>query len=247
MRILITEYIPQEQAFLERPLEEQFFLALKAFEGLEGVHATTYGHSHNVEQMLGMWTSATYYAELGNHLRQATDSAVARTLEQAQQLLRQHHEIVDRYGNFLTHWDLVPHNLRVRGHSIYLLDHSSLRFGNRYEGWARFINFMALYNPALESALVSYVEDNRGADQALALKIMRLYRLAELVWYYSRTLDSAEGNLRQLNQARVSFWASVFDAVLAGHAVAPATVEAYCAQRDSLRDQAERERQVGLH
>ncbi len=251
LRLLVTEFIEQSSTFLARPLEEQFFLALKAFEGLEGVHATTYGHRRDVRSTLGMWSSGTYLAELGSRRRElgglGGDQLVAASLDVACRALEESRDVVDRYSGFLTHWDLVPHNLRVSGHGIYLLDHSALRFGCRYEGWARFINFMALYNPPLEVALVRYVAENRGPDHSRALRAMRLYRLAELALYYRRTLHEAEGSLGQLNQLRVSFWVAVQRAIVDGQQVNPTTVGTYRAERDALRAEDERIRQAELH
>ena len=251
LRILVTEFIEQTSTFLARPLQEQFFLVLKAFEGLEGVHATTFGHRHDVQRALGLWTTRSYRDDLADHRQELQrlggDAMMDSYIVRADKQLEQHRELVDRYASFLTHWDLVPHNFRVRGHDLYLLDHSALRFGCRYDGWARFINFMALYNPELERALVAYVADNRGSDHAQALKTMRLYRLAELIWHYRKTLALAEDNLRILNNSRIAFWAQVFDAVEADGSLAEATLQAYRVERDALRDPTEQRRQGGLH
>lgn len=250
MRVVATEFIEQSSTFLSRPVEEQLFLALKAFEGLEGVHATTYGHRHDVQRTLGIWTAETYRREVAQHLRQLSGEGslpLGQRLEATIGRLAADREVVDLYGSFLTHWDLVPHNLRVRGHDLYLLDHSALRFGSKHEGWARFTNFMALYNPALEAALVGYVAANRGQLEARSLRAMRLYRAIELAWYYWQTLPDARGDLQTLNQRRVELWLHVFDAVAEGRQPDPGYLAAYRAQRDALRDEAELRRQRNLH
>lgn len=250
--VLVTAFVEQERPFLSRPLAEQFFFALKAFEGQEGAHGTTFGHVYSIRRAFGLWNAARYRATLARYLGDVAsfpglDGQVARTLAQGYELLEASAEIVERYSGFLTHWDFVPHNFRVRGHDLYLLDHSSIRFGSKYEGWARFVNFMSLYNPALEGALVGYVSANRGAAELLALKLMRVYRLAELVWHYVGTLRAAEGNLRTLNQLRVGFWAEALRVVLADRTLASSTIEAYRGERDRLREDDEKLRQVDLH
>ena len=156
-------------------------------------------------------------------------------------------ETIDIYSNFLTHWDFVPHNFRVRNHEIYLLDHAALRFGNKYESWARFINFMTLYNEKLEQALLDYVKDNRGKSEYLALRLMRVFRLVEIIWYYASTLANAVGDLHTLNQQRIIFWTKVLESVLADQPVSRNIVEEYKRIRDSLRSPEEKERQKKLH
>ncbi|HEY5383406.1 MAG TPA: hypothetical protein VIJ88_02535, partial [Candidatus Paceibacterota bacterium] len=130
---------------------------------------------------------------------------------------------------------------------LYLLDHTSIRFGNKYESWARFINFMELYNPPLAHALVQYVRDNRTQEELLALKIMRVYRLVELIRYYATWLSKTEGSVRLLAQERITFWSEVFQCVLDDREVPAEIVESYKQKRDTLRSEEEKKRQVGLH
>ena len=239
--VLVTEFVEQDSAFLERPVEEKFELALGAFKAQEGAHAATYEHARAIKGTFGEMRAKEYVAKLREYAREAggLDAALAFVEENAATL--------EQYCGFLTHWDFMPQNIRVRDGKIYLLDHSSLRFGSKYEGWARFINFMELYNPPLARALVRYVQDNRAPEESLALKAMRAYRLAELIRYYDGWLGRTEGNLRELAQARIVFWKSVLDAVLADKEVAPELVEAYKKTRDTLRSEEEKERQKGLH
>ena len=56
----VTAYIPQDEIFVTRPLEEQFFLALRAFEAQETFHATTYAHSKEIKKHFAVYTPATY-------------------------------------------------------------------------------------------------------------------------------------------------------------------------------------------
>ncbi len=141
----------------------------------------------------------------------------------------------------------MPHNIRIVGDDIYLLDHSSLRFGNKYEGWARFLNFMALYNPPLEQALLQYVRENRSSEESESLQCMRVYRLGEIIWYYVSTLAKSSGDLRVLNEKRVAFWTNVLEAILENKPVPEDVLTEYKRTRDSLRTPEERQRQIGLH
>lgn len=239
--ILVTEFVTQDTAFLERPIDEQFRLALAAFKAQEGAHATTYEHARTIKGTFGEMRSGNYLEKLREYVRETSG------LDAALAFAEKHKETLEQYCGFLTHWDFTPQNIRVHNGQIYLLDHSSLRFGNKYEGWARFINFMELYNPALARALVQYVKLNRTQEESLALKIMRAYRLAELVRYYSGWLPRTDGSLHELAEARISFWKNVLQAVLDDKDVSPALVEEYKKTRDSLRSEEEKERQKGLH
>lgn len=249
--ISIQKFIDQEAQFLARPLKEQFSLALKAFKAQEGAHATTYGHERLIGAVFGAMRPVDYLRHFApfkaNIERTAPALVQVELLTEAQQLLESHCETIERYGNFLTHTDFVPHNIRVKDGDIYLLDHSSLRFGNKYEGWARFINFMTLYNPPLAEALIEYVRLNRAPEEALALKLMRVYRLGEIIWYYANTLNKCTGDLCALNTERVRFWTHVLEAVLADRPLAPEVLEAYRRTRDRLRTPEEKVRQKDLH
>lgn len=249
--ISIQKFIDQESPFLARPLKEQFALALSAFKAQEGAHATTYGHKRLIGAVFGALRPTDYlrhFASFTADIERAAPGLVERELlAEAQKLLESHSETIERYGNFLTHTDFVPHNIRVQGGNIYLLDHSSLRFGNKYEGWARFINFMTLYNPPLSEALIEYVRLNRAPEEVLALQLMRVYRLGEIIWYYANTLNKCTGDLCTLNTERVRFWTRVLEAVLANRPLAPEVLEAYRHTRDRLRSAEEKRRQEGLH
>ncbi|MEN9389990.1 MAG: hypothetical protein RLZZ283_90 [Candidatus Parcubacteria bacterium] len=249
--IVVTEFIEQACTFLERPLKEQFAFALSAFKAQESAHATTYTHVQEISRVVAPIDSSGYHTLFADFVSNIRAAKVApeliETLEAALGVLSRHATTIDRYGNFLVHVDFVPHNIRIRDGAIYLLDHSSIRFGNKYEGWARFINFMVLYNPPLADALIEYVRLNRGEEEVLALKLMRVFRLGEILWYYTRTLNSVEGNLKLLNAARVRFWAEVLVSVLNDSALPSSVREAYIQERDQLRSDDEKKRQIGLH
>ena len=249
--VSIQTFIEQESTFLARPLKEQFALALSAFKAQEGAHATTYGHERLIGTTFGTMRAGSYIERFAtwedNILRAAPELVPAKLLGKVAQALRAHEELIEQYCGFLTHTDFVPHNIRVRDGKIYLLDHSSLRFGNKYEGWARFVNFMALYNPPLADALVEYVRLNRTPEELLSLKLMRLYRLGEIIWYYTNTLDKCGDDLRLLNTERVRFWTRVLEAVLRDEPVPQEILENYRTKRDALRSPEEKVRQKDLH
>ena len=248
----IQKFIDQSQTFLERTLEEQCTFALHAFKAQESAHATTAKHRTLIKRMYGIRTAKvylhtfqTFIANIG--IAQPKNALLGRLLDEALDTLRQNKGTIEQYSGFLTHTDFVPHNIRIHGDTIYLLDHSSLTFGNKYEGWARFLNFMTLYNPALEEALINYVKDNRTPEESVALRMMRIYRLGEIIWYYIQTLEKSTGNLYRLNSARITFWSTVLGHILRSERVPSHVLTDYKNTRDVLRSDDEKKRQQNLH
>jgi len=250
--ISIQEFIEQDSTFLERPLKEQFNLALGAFKAQEGARATTYEHYKQIEKIFDHKDSGDYIQSFQefkeNILKDIPDKpSHAKLLQRAETFLRSHQETIEQYSGFLTHTDFVPHNIRISHGQIYLLDYSSIRFGNKHEGWARFLNFMTLYNPDLLRAFLEYMRNNRTREEVLSLRLMRIYRLGEIIWYYTRTLEKSSGNLHTLNAARINFWTKILKAILDDVPVSDITIEEYRRFRDSMRSEEEKRRQVGLH
>lgn len=235
--IQILEFVEQDMPFLSRPLKEQFDLALRSLKAQEGTRATTSSHFRAIRKTFGVMDAEGYMERLSSFAPPA----------EVREIFATGIETIDRYGGFLTHTDFVPHNIRIRHNVIYLLDHSSLRFGNKYEGWARFANFMALYNAPLRAALLQYVHDNRAPEESHAFHIMRIYRLTELIAYYRGTLSKSDGNLLELNQARISFWSDALSYEIRNEQLPEHIVLAYTQKRDRLRSEDEKVRQIGLH
>lgn len=247
--IAVYEFIEQEKSFIDRPTEEQFHFALRAFKAQESAHATTAKHTRLIKDVFDTYDAVAYLDRFRSFQKTILefDPSQEHSLTTVHERLESGRETIDRYGRFLVHTDFVPHNFRIAGDVFYLLDFSSLRFGNKYEGWARFLNFMALYNPTLEQALTEYVARNRSRGEQESLHVMRLYRLTELVAFYVSTLSRAEGLLNELNTARVYFWLAVLEATLNKTSLADDVREEYKKLRDSLRSNEEKQRQQGLH
>ncbi|MFT7507243.1 MAG: hypothetical protein ACI92I_000386 [Acidimicrobiales bacterium] len=251
MLVTIQEYIAQTSTFLDRPTAEQFTLSLQALKIQEGAHATTRGHFKSIAHTFGSRTSENYIDMFQAFTKEVIsilpdNHGVQQSLLEAEVALMQNEERIEQYCGFLTHTDFVPHNFRVQDDQMYLLDFSSLLFGNKYEGWARFLNFIALHNPELEEALEQYVTDNRAPEEVQTLHLMRLYRLGEIIRYYAGTLSSSSGDLLTLNTARVDFWHEVLKVTLADTRISEKTRDDYVLLRDSLRSSGEKERQKGL-
>jgi len=249
--VSINEFIDQPLSFLERPIEEQFKFSLNAFKNQERARATTKKHFQAVVQLFGNRTSSDYlqiFSTFQTFLEnEGVSEEILENIQAAKKQLTSQQERIEQYCGFLTHTDFVPHNFRIQDGILYLLDFSSLRFGNKHESWARFLNFMTLYNPELERLLIQYMEDNRSVEERESLQLLRLFRLGEIISYYTKTLKKSSEQLLILNQQRVYFWNDVLSAELNNKRIDNNIVETYKKNRDSLRSQEEKERQIGLH
>ena len=76
---------------------------------------------------------------------------------------------------------------------------------------------------------------------------MRIYRLGEIIWYYTDTLSKSTGDLHELNRARVQFWTRVLESVLRDEPLPSLVREEYVRTRDRLRSPDEKLRQKDLH
>jgi hypothetical protein len=156
-------------------------------------------------------------------------------------------KLIDKYGNYLSHTDFVPHNFRVRDRKIYMLDCSpeyrTVHFGNKYEGWARFINYMVIHNPELGNILADYVRKNRGEEEHMSLRLMRVYKLGFLIAFYTESLKSTTGDLLELTRERIGFWHEVLKFILGDKPVSSDFVKEYKDKRDKLRSEEEKKRQ----
>lgn len=243
----ITSYISQEKIFVAHTIEEQFFLILRSFEAQEAFHATTFEHLHNVRATFPVFRASEYLREFEHYIKAITenyrDSDLSKNLERAEKFLKENEATVDRYTNHLTHTDFVPHNFRIKGHDVYMLDCSSVYFGNKYEAWARFLNYMTVHNPTLEQLLSEYIRKNRGEDEYLSLRLMRVFKIGKLLEYYSQALQRTEGDLHKLTKVRIMFWNKALEAILEDKQLNESTRNEYISNRDKLRSPEEKERQ----
>lgn len=246
--VSITEYIKEDDPLLGRKTNEQFFLMMQAIESLEGVHATTSAHTNMIRETYGMVSAREYLREFERFrsaaCAQAQDNDVLKDLfARAASFLEEHKTLIERYCGFLTHADFVPNNIRISGRTIYLLDSASLRFGNKYESLARLLNWFVHQHPALERMFVEFIRTNRGEEEYLDLRLMRIYKLGYLLMYYAAALHKSDGALRELTQARLTFWSAVMQALLEDRAVSDEALSAYLEARDRLRSRDEIARQ----
>ncbi len=246
--VSIVEYVTQDIPLLSRPLNEQFFLTLKALECQEGAHATTGVHTAHVRSSFGLSNAEAYLHEFDTFAAAAENAVphnekLAQIFRDATHFLHDHRTTLERYAGFLTHADFAPNNFRVRGHELYLLDYASIHFGNKYESWARFLNFMVHHNPDLERTLARYVKENRGPDEYLALQLMRVYKIGFLLKYYAEATTKTEGATHELMQTRLSFWTLVMQCILDDCAVPPEAINTLLEKERILRTEEEKARQ----
>ncbi|MCA9357299.1 hypothetical protein H6784_02580 [Candidatus Nomurabacteria bacterium] len=247
--IVAAEYIEQPVSYLSLPLEQQFDLILQAFTMLEGVHATTAAHTKSIQNIFGVWRASDYLKSAGDFVAQISNTDCIKSPEpyqQAIEILCQSITDVERYCDFLTHDDFALHNFRFNDNKIYLIDHASLIFGNKHESWARFMNYMLLYNRDLEQALVKYLNDNTAPEETASLRLMRIYKALELICYHCQATNNAEGNLRELSKQRVSFWTELLKALISDQPLNENIITDYKNNRDSLRSTEELARQKEL-
>lgn len=248
---LIIRFIPQEKVFVAHTIEEQFFIALSAFEAQESFHATTFEHLRAVKAVFPTLSSADYFREFtklkDSILRRYSDETLRVVMEQAESFLKQNDMTIDRYASYLTHTDFVPHNFRLAEHTLYMLDcvpnYATIHFGNKYEGWARFVNYMMVHSPELERLLSDYVKNARGEDEYLSLRLMRAYKIAFLLEFYARSLLKTTGDLHTLTLARIAYWREALIAILEDRPISKEVTEKYIATRNILRSEEEVARQ----
>ncbi len=246
--IVVSEYIHEDLTLLEHSIEEQFFLVVRALEAQEGVHVTTSSHALAIESAFGLIGARDYLERFQGFCREVeriktSNAALARTLVRATEFLKHHTTLIERYCGFLTHSDFSPQNLRIRDRRLYLLDYASMHFGNKYESWARLMNFMTQHNPTLERYLAEYVRANRGEDEYLCLRLMRVYKLGFLIQLWARVARESEGAQHELMNERVAFWTTAMEAVLEDTPVPIEVVRVFNEATHRLRSPEEKARQ----
>ncbi len=248
--IFVTEFIEQNKKYLDKTLEEQFFLILRAFESQESFHATTFEHVNSIKRQFPI-QDAKYYIESTKSLIESINKKYPHTklhasLLRAQKLISSNEKLINKYSNYLAHTDFVPHNFRLKDDVLYMLDASAVVFGNKYEGWARFLNYMALHNPVLCKILLEYIKKNRDDEENSCLQIMRVYKNVFLLSYHVTCLEKTSGDLRTLTEERIQFWNKILDCILDEREPDQSLINSYTDKRNSLRSQEEIQRQKNL-
>ncbi len=233
-----TEYIEQEKVFVAHTNEEQFFLILGAFEEQEAFHATTFEHLSTVRKIFPILQGQEYFKEFDGFKQTITSSTniqgLTETMDRSSTLLRAHKSTIDKHSNYLTHTDFVPHNFRVRDRQIYMLDCSP-----EY----RTVHYMVIHNPELERLLSDYVRKNRGEEEYLNLRLMRIYKIGFLLDFYTKSIEKTEGDLKELTLERINFWHQILNFILDDQEIPSNYVTEYKNKRDNLRSEEEKKRQ----
>lgn len=216
--LFITAYVTQKDPFVNLPQEEQFFSILRAFEAQEAFHATTWEHGRMIKGAFAALRAEDYLENFEEYIQTIGEHypkpELAATLTRAKMFLREHTVDIERYCGYLTHSDLAPHNFRSAARQLYMLDYTAIQFGNKYEGWARFLNFMLIHNPTLERMLTKYVQQERGEGEYLVLRLMRVYKIGFLLKYYAGSLLQTKGDLHTLIEKRLEYWSETLSTVL---------------------------------
>ena len=245
--VLTQKFIPQEKVFASFPIERQFFMSLLMFEEQEAFHATTFEHRNKIKNIFKLQTTKDYlqsFSEFKKTIENYTEDENWKTVvEECEKLLKDNEKLLDKHSNYLTHTDFVPGNSRISGRDIYMLDLSSMYFGNKYEGWARFINWATIHSPELDTLLNSYVLKNRGEEEHTTLRLMRIYKVGYLIDYYIKTLDRISGDLEILNKKRIELWLNVLKSIKDNSPLSYDFIDNYRKERNSLRSPEEMERQ----
>ncbi len=246
--LLVTEFIEQPKVYTSLDINEQFFLILRILEEQKGFHAVTYRHKKDVEKTFPIFHSNDYLEKYKGFVETIemvlhNDTSLHSLLARAQIFLTDNVDTIDRYSPYLTHTDLAPHNMRISDHGIFLLDYAAFRFGNKYEGLARFLNYMLIHSPKLEELLLDYLLRDRNEDEYLSLQLMRVYQIGFLLEYYVRSLALTTGDLHTLTKVRVALWTRVLSSILDNITVPKSIIDTYVNTRKTLRTKEETARQ----
>lgn len=215
----ISEYIEQDRVFSTYSLEEQFFMIMRVFDMQESFYADTYENLKSISGIFSIYNANRYLEDFTDFLTVASEKTgknfdLIKKLKDSYSLIESNKEIIDMYCGYLTHTDLAPGNTRINYGNIYLIDLSSMLFGNKYEGWARFLNWATIYSPNLEKNIIEYIKTNKDPDEYLSLRLMRIYKAAFLINYYIKSLDKTSGNLHLLTKKRLELWSTILNHLL---------------------------------
>jgi len=238
-QIFATEFVEQERVFITYPLKKQISIILKSFQKREKLKV-----NNKFFPSLEASDYLENFKKSQNSVLVHYDSpTVEGIMNDGLKLLQENEAVIERYGGYLVHSDFAPHNFRVSGNSLYTLDCSAFQRGNKYEEMARFLNYMVIHNPALESKLKQYILNERGGEEYLDLKLMRIYKIGYLLEFYTRSLSKASLDLHALTSCRIEFWEEVMRSVIQDRPVDEKIRKSYVENRDNLRSAEEKSRQ----
>lgn len=243
--VLVTTFIEQEKVFTDHTLEEQFFMSLHTLECQESLHATTLEHEMSVRDKFRHRSPSFYldsYRSMSSEIKSQWSEGDS-ILDEGLLFLTNNINLLQTFDRYLMHNDLVPHNLRIYNRQVYLLDFVSFRLGNKYESWARFINFMEIHSPQLVPLLLEYVKKDRGEEEYTTLRLMRVYKICFLLNFYTRSLSQTTGDLHKLTRARLTLWQHFLTSVLQDTPILDSVRNTYYEKRSLYRTDEEKERQ----
>lgn len=244
----ITEFIPQDKIYVAHSLKEQFFMILTVFESQETFHLTTYKHVGAIRGICEHFTEKEYCREFSHMLNDIKktyhDKSLEEVLTATEKFWNNNKNLIDMYGNHLIHTDFVPHNFRIHDRHVYILDYAAMQFGNKYETWARFLNYMTIHNPELEIKLLEYIRSHREKEDYESIRLMRLYKTIFILNYYiNEILPRAQGNVREITRVRIAFWTNVLRTILDDKPLLKEIRDEYIKARNALRSEVEKARQ----
>ena len=248
--IFIIEFLEQKEPLMKLPLEDQFYITLRAFDILENIYLSTFEHKKQVKNKFPILTAEDYMKKFlqyrDNINKILNDPEVNQKISLAKDIFKKNLKVVERYGNFLVHEDFVQQNFRLQNNILYFIDHEALQFGNLHETQARYLNFMLVHSPKLEKKITQHIKqksEKENSDAYLSLQMMRLLKCTQLLEYYAKSLEKSAGDEYKISKVRFDFWLDVLEHLSEDKPVHDSLVEEYKNARDNLRSKEEVERQ----
>jgi len=246
--IWITEFIEQDKVFAAHSIEEQFFMIMNVFDMQESFHANTFENIKIASKVFPIWNAETYldsFERLKKNILilQSNNITLKEILEEAGKLLHENKDLVNTHCGYLTHTDLAPGNTRINKRKTYMIDLTSMLFGNKYEGWARFLNWAIIHSPNLEKVILEYVKANKDEEEYLSLQLMRIYKATFLIDYHAKSLKKTSGNLHILTEKRVELWTTILGHLLNDRPMPSQIIYQHRSDCSNLRSPEEIERQ----
>lgn len=245
--IFIIEFLEQETSLMKLPLDEQFYITLRAFDVLENIYLATKEHKKYVKDKFAIYTGELYlqkfteYRDTINSI--LNDPHVDSIISSAKNLFLDNLNSVKKFEDFFVHEDFVQQNFRIKKDMLYFIDHEALRFGNLFETQARYLNFMLVHSPLLEKKYIEHLKINKDPERLTSLRMMRLLKCTQLLEYYAKSLQKTQGNEYAISKIRFDFWLSVLEHLMNDSVIHESIVNEFKDARNKLRSPEEIERQ----